>query len=110
VVGPLARDLDSITLLTRETIHMQPWLYDAKVHPIPWRNDLYDEVQSRPLVIGYLVDDGMVKVHPPIELAVKEACLKLQEAGHEVMKWDVSGHAECIQIMVSAVTCSFDHS
>lgn len=100
VVGPLARDLDSILLLTKETINQQPWLYDAKVHPIPWREDIYEEVQSRPLVIGFLVDDGMVKVHPPIERAVREACEKLAEAGHELVEWDVSGHTECIQIMV----------
>ncbi|KAK0855473.1 hypothetical protein LTS02_011088 [Friedmanniomyces endolithicus] len=101
VVGPLARSLPSLHLVTKAVIDAKPWELDPKVLPLPWREEAYKEVQSRPLVIGLLVDDGVVKVHPPVERVVREVAAKLREAGHEVIDWDPSGHEECIRIMVS---------
>lgn len=83
-------------------IDAAPWEHDPKVVPLPWRADVEAEIQSRPLVIGLLVDDGVVKVHPPVERVVRDAARKLEAAGHEVIPWDYSGHQECIEIMVSA--------
>lgn len=56
---------------------------------------------TRPLVIGVIMDDGVVKVHPPIERVMKEARSKLESAGHELIDWDVSGHDECVRVLVS---------
>jgi len=86
--------------MTKETINAKPWLYDAQVHMLPWRQDQYEEMQSRPLVIGVISDDGVVKVHPPIERVLQEVREKIKAAGHEVVPWDVSGHDDCIHIMV----------
>lgn len=61
---------------------------------------MYQAVQSRPLVIGLMVDDGVVKVHPPVERVVREAAAKLQAAGHKIVAWSPEGHAECIDVMV----------
>lgn len=99
MIGPLARSLSSIELVTKSIIDQRPWDLDPKIHPLPWRQDVYEEVQSRPLVIGLLVDDGVVKVHPPIERVVKEVAAKLQKAGHEVIPWNNDGHARCVEIM-----------
>jgi len=52
-------------------------------------------------VIGLLTDDGVVKVHPPIERVLTDVAEKLRQAGHEVFEWDGSGHQECINIMVN---------
>ncbi|KAK0298832.1 hypothetical protein LTS00_002594 [Friedmanniomyces endolithicus] len=101
VVGPLARSLASVHIVTRAVIDAKPWELDPKVLPLPWREDVYKVVQSRRLVIGLLIDDGVVKVHPPVERVVREVAAKLREAGHEVIDWDPSGHEECIRIMVS---------
>lgn len=101
VVGPLARSLNTLHLIIEETIKAEPWKYDAKVLPMPWRQEHYDEMLSRPLVIGMMIDDGVVKVHPPIERVLREVREKLETAGHEVVDWDASGHEKCIQIMVS---------
>jgi len=109
VVGPLARSLDTLHLLIKETIKAEPWKYDTKVHPIPWRQEHYDEMLSRPLVIGILLDDGVVKVHPPIERVLREVREKLETAGHEVVDWDASGHAECIRIMANLFMHKPDH-
>jgi amidase len=99
-IGPMTRSLSSITTITKSVINAEPWLLDPRVVPIPWRDSIYEEVQSSPLVIGVIVDDGVVKVHPPIERALKELAAKLKEAGHELVDWEPSLHKECIEIMV----------
>ncbi|TVY30270.1 Acetamidase [Lachnellula hyalina] len=98
-IGPMTRSLSSMTTITKAVINGQPWFLDPKVVPIPWRDSMYEEIQSRPLVIGILLDDGVVKVHPPIERALKELAAKLEEAGHELVTWEPSLHKECIDIM-----------
>ncbi|OCK85084.1 acetamidase [Lepidopterella palustris CBS 459.81] len=100
VVGPLSRNLDSLTIATKTIIDAAPWTLDPKCYPVPWRNDAFLEVQSRPLVIGLLADDGVVKVHPPIARILEEVANKLRNAGHEVLPWDPSdNHRECIETM-----------
>lgn len=97
----MARTLSTLTLVTKMVIEAQPWRLDPRCLPIPWREEQYQDVQSRPLVVGLLLDDGVVKVHPPIERALKEMEEKLVAAGHEVVHWDPSGHRDLIDIMVS---------
>lgn len=101
VVGPMARSLSSIELATRHVIDAKPWEHDPTCHRLPWREELYQEVQSRPLVIGLLIDDGHVRAHPPIERVVKEAAAKLEKAGHTIVPWSAEGHAEAIEVMAS---------
>ncbi|KIX06264.1 uncharacterized protein Z518_04239 [Rhinocladiella mackenziei CBS 650.93] len=98
-VGPLTRSLSSLTTVMQQVIEMKAWIFDPKVVPIPWRQDVYEEVHQRPLTIGVLFDDGVVKVHPPIERVLRELESKLKAAGHEIVPWDASGHRECIEIM-----------
>lgn len=100
-VGPMTRSLFSLVTVMQNVIDAQPWVLDPKVTPIPWRQDMYGQVQTRPLTIGVLVDDGVVKVHPPIERVLKELEAKLKAAGHEIVLWNCTGHKECIEIMVS---------
>lgn len=100
-IGPMARTLSSLTHAMQLVLQAQTWLRDPKVAPIPWREEIFQEAQTRPLTIGILVDDGVVKVHPPIERVLKELESKLKAAGHDIVQWDASGHKECIEIMVS---------
>lgn len=99
-VGPLARALSSIHIVTKELIKLQPWEFDARVAPIPWRQDAYDMFQNKPLTIGLLVDDGVVRPHPPITRVLLSLVEKLKQAGHEVVEWNADLHPECIQVMV----------
>lgn len=99
VVGPLARSLSSLKNVTQAVIEAQPWNTDPQIVPIPWRSDMFDEVQQRPLVIGILVDDGTVRAHPPIIRVLHEVANKLRTAGHEIVQWNSDHHAECIEIM-----------
>jgi len=89
-------------------VDAQPWRLDPRCLPIPWREEQCREVQSRPLVVGLLLDDGVVKVHPPIERALKEMEAKLIAAGHEVVYWDPSGHKTLIEIMVRSPLSSLN--
>jgi len=102
----MARSLASIVMIMKAVIEAKPWLLDPKCIPIPWRSHLYEEVQSRPLTVGIMFDDGVVKVHPPIERALREAAQLFEKAGHEIIPWPPTGHKECIAIMVSIISSS----
>jgi amidase len=101
-VGPMARSLSSLTLITRLVIEAGLWNSDPQLPPLPWRADIFDTFAQKPLVIGTMLDDGGVKVHPPIERVFKDVVSKLQKAGHEVAEWDTSLNEKCIAIMVSS--------
>ncbi|KAE8420862.1 amidase signature domain-containing protein [Aspergillus pseudocaelatus] len=98
VIGPMARSLHSLTEVTKAVIDSQPWDLDPRCIALPWRSALYREVQSRPLTIGVIWDDGVVKVHPPIQRALDHLVSKLRSAGHEIVTWDPVGHAGIINI------------
>ncbi|KAE8370242.1 amidase signature domain-containing protein, partial [Aspergillus caelatus] len=98
VIGPMARSLHSLTEATKAVIDSQPWDLDPRCIALPWRSALYREVQSRPLTIGVIWDDGVVKVHPPIQRALDHLVSKLRSAGHEIVTWDPVGHAGIINI------------
>ena len=51
------------------------------------------------MVIGLIVDDGVVKVHPPIARALRELSAALKAQGHEVIAWDTADHSACIELM-----------
>lgn len=99
-VGPLARSLASLHLVTKAVINARPWDRDPRAHSLPWRDNVYQEIQSRPLVIGLLMDDGVVEIHPPIRRVLQYVVNILQRAGHEVVPWNPDGHKECVEIMV----------
>lgn len=101
-VGPMARSLSSLTLVMKELIQMNPWERDARCAPIPWRGDVFEKFRSKPLTIGLLTDDGVVRPHPPISRTLLSLVEKLRIAGHDIVEWNAELHAECIQVMVSS--------
>ena len=111
-VGPIGRSLDSIIDVTRLITQARPWNDDPRAHRLLWYEYEYQSIQSRPLFIGLLLDDGVVKVHPSIERVVKEAAAKLQAAGHMIIPWTADGHAESIEVMVKLIVenTGFDHA
>jgi amidase len=66
----------------------RPWEIDHQVTPIPWRTELC--TTTKRLRIGYIVDDGVVKVQPPVARAIEEVAQALRETGHE--GWSVLYH------------------
>ncbi|KAJ5166482.1 uncharacterized protein N7482_005263 [Penicillium canariense] len=98
-VGPMARDLASISYITKLIANARPCDLDPRCTPLPWNETAFQEIQNRPMVIGLILDDGMVKVHPPITRALQELSTALTAQGHEVVIWDIADHAGCIEIM-----------
>ncbi|KAJ5107575.1 Amidase [Penicillium angulare] len=98
-VGPMARDMQSLQYIAQLVANARPWDLDPRCAPLPWNEAAFNEIQTRPLVIGLILDDGIVKVHPPITRALQELTNKLKAHGHEVIIWDTSDHAACIELM-----------
>lgn len=98
-IGPLTRDLPTLITVVKEFLLAEPWILDPNVTPVPWREDVFQSVQKRPLRVGVILDDGVVKPHPEIEAAVRLAANMLEAAGHEIVNWDTTDHMECIKIM-----------
>ncbi|PWY83040.1 amino acid/polyamine transporter [Aspergillus heteromorphus CBS 117.55] len=98
-VGPMARDLSSLCYVSRLVANAQPWQLDPKCTPLPWNEESFQEVQNRPLVIGLILDDGVVRVHHPIERALRDLSAKLEAQGHEIVAWDASDHLDYIKLM-----------
>jgi amidase len=96
----MARSLSTLVTVMQHVINSRPWVLDPNVAPIGWQHDVFEEIQSRPLTIGILIDDGVVKIHPPIERVLRDLEAKLKASGHEIVPWDCTGHKECIEIMV----------
>lgn len=95
----MARDLKSLCYISRLVADSRPWELDPRCPPLPWNENVFKDVQSRPLVIGLILDDGVVRVHPPIERAIRELTAKLEAKGHELVTWDTSDHLKCINLM-----------
>ncbi|KAJ6145165.1 hypothetical protein N7470_009060 [Penicillium chermesinum] len=83
VVGPMARDLDTICHITKLVTDARPWDLDPRCTPIFWNEDIFQKIQTRPLVIGLMRDDGVVRVHPPIARVLEELAAVLEADGHE---------------------------
>ena len=98
-IGPMCKDLPTLITVMRECILAEPWTLDPNVTPIRWREEIFQSVQKRPLRVGVIFDDGVVKPHPEIEAAVHLAADMLEAAGHEIIAWDTSDHMDCIKIM-----------
>lgn len=99
-IGPLTRSLDTIHLTMSSLIHATPWEMDARCVPIPWREDMYNEALSRPLTIGVLFDDDVVRPNPPITRVLRSAVEALRAAGHDIIEWNADLHEECVRVMV----------
>ncbi|KAL2816394.1 amidase signature domain-containing protein [Aspergillus cavernicola] len=98
-VGPMARDLASICYISRLIANSRPWDLDPRCPPLPWNESVFEDIQSRPMVIGLILDDGVVKVHPPIERALRDLAANLEAKGHELITWDASDHLSYINLM-----------
>jgi amidase len=97
----MARDFGMIKYAMHSLIESNPWDHDARCAPLPWRGHLYEEMHSRPLTIGVLMDDGVVRPHPPITRALQDAVEALKLEGHEIVEWNTELHEQCIRTMVT---------
>lgn len=102
VAGPLSCTIDTQEVFWKGLLDAEPWEYEPTSYPIPWREHLAEKPKKK-LRIGWYVDDGMVKVQPPVERAVLEVVEKLKTVGHEVIPWDISTHKEGQRLWLKAI-------
>jgi Asp-tRNA(Asn)/Glu-tRNA(Gln) amidotransferase A subunit family amidase len=95
----MTRDLSSLTYITKQITSCAPWTLDPRCTPLPWNEPIFTLTQSKPLTIGLILNDGIVTPHPPITRALHELSSALTAQGHELIAWDTSDHADCIEIM-----------
>ena len=87
VAGPMACSITTIERYMEVLPEAKPWEVDQHVAPVAWRRELASPGAKR-LRIGFLVDDGVVKVQPPIARAIREVIEALKAAGHDGMITD----------------------
>ncbi|KAG5800720.1 hypothetical protein H9Q69_000279 [Fusarium xylarioides] len=85
-VGPMARSLNCLKLVTKLAIEAEPWAIDPQLPPVPWRDGIFQAKSTRPLVSGAMLEDGMVKIHPPVERVFRNLIIKLEATGHKVVQ------------------------
>jgi amidase len=77
----MSRNLATVEKYMEALPAASPWEIDPHVTPIQWRTELC--TTTKRLKIGYVIDDGVVKVQPPVARAVREVVDALKAAGHE---------------------------
>lgn len=64
VVGPMAHSASDLRLLMTSVLNEQPWLYDSKVIPMPWRvheeEAIYRKARLGNLSLAFYENDGSV--------------------------------------------------
>lgn len=106
VIGPLSGNLELIKLFMKVVIDAKPWTIDSACITLPWRID--EPCLPQKLRVGVLWDDGVVKPHPPVLRALREAVDSLRDADDvEVVDWYPYKHDEAWEIIVS---CSMHSS
>ncbi|KAH4036751.1 amidase [Parastagonospora nodorum] len=100
VLGPLSTSLSGLKLFMKTIIDSEPWLTEPALIPMPWRD--YDLPRDhRPLKVGVLWHDGVVRPHPPITRALKAVTDRLKETGSEVVEFTPHLHDEAWAILSS---------
>lgn len=96
VVGPIAHSAEDLKLFLTSVLAEEPWKYDPKVVPIPWRQAEEDAVKSKlhsgGLTLGYYSCDGVVLPHPPILRGIEKVVSTLNQNGHSVHPWTPYKH------------------
>lgn len=69
VVGPIAHSVPDMRLFVNSVLEQQPWSYDSKVIPLPWRQSEEDaiktKISSSQLTLGFFECDGNVRTRIP---------------------------------------------
>ena len=103
-LGPITRSARDLELFCRIMLDAKPWLIEPPIIEIPWKTDVANG-QSLPekLSFAILLDDEVVKPHPPILDALARTKRLLEFAGHNVILWKPKLQRESWELIVSLV-------
>lgn len=101
VLGPLARSARDLALFCKVMLDAQPWLLEAPLLEMPWKDDVANGLGLPPkLSFAIVWDDGVVAPHPPLQKALCRVKRALIDAGHEVIDWIPRNHQEGWDLIV----------
>uniref|UniRef100_A0A8C0HND9 Fatty-acid amide hydrolase 1 n=1 Tax=Buteo japonicus TaxID=224669 RepID=A0A8C0HND9_9AVES len=83
VLGPMARDVDSLALCMKALLCQEMFQLDPTVPPIPFDEEVYSS--SARLRVGYYDTDGYFPLPPCTRRAVRETREALRAAGHQLV-------------------------
>lgn len=96
VCGPITHSMQDMKLFVTSVLAEEPWKYDSKVVPMPWRQAEEDAIKSKlasgGLTLGYFNCDGNVLPHPPILRGMEKVVSTMKNAGHNVVPWKPYNH------------------
>ncbi|KAI0205858.1 amidase signature domain-containing protein [Astrocystis sublimbata] len=98
-VGILSTSMQGLELLLRADLSTKPWIRDPAVVPMPFRDEVARDWESRakpdgtpngatPLKSGVLWTDRTVQPHPPITRGLNIIVDAIRGAGHKVVDWN----------------------
>ncbi|KAK2835629.1 hypothetical protein Q5P01_016113 [Channa striata] len=83
--GPMAKDVDSLALCMQALLCDHMFYLDPTVPPMPFNMQIYHS--SKPLRIGYLIDDGYTQPTPSMARGIREVKALLEQAGHTLVPY-----------------------
>ncbi|XP_075037654.1 vitamin D3 hydroxylase-associated protein-like isoform X5 [Mixophyes fleayi] len=83
MIGPIARDVDSLVMAMRAVLCDDMFQMDPTVPPIPFNEKVYSS--TRPLRIGFYETDGQTMATPSMSRAVLQTKELLEKAGHKLV-------------------------
>ena len=90
VGGPVCRSARDNEYFIKTILAGEPWKATHSVVPLPWRTVALPEK----ITIGFIFDDGIVRPHPPITIAMEKLKTRLQDLPQfEVVDWKPFDHA-----------------
>uniref|UniRef100_A0A8D0GYG2 Fatty-acid amide hydrolase 1 n=1 Tax=Sphenodon punctatus TaxID=8508 RepID=A0A8D0GYG2_SPHPU len=87
VLGPMARDVDSLALCMRALLCEDMFRLDPTVPPMPFNEQIYTSTTR--LRIGFYDGDGYFEPSPSMRRAIHETKTLLQEAGHTLVPFTI---------------------
>ncbi|XP_068599706.1 fatty-acid amide hydrolase 1 [Brachionichthys hirsutus] len=84
-VGPMAKDVDSLALCMEALLCDHMFYLDPTIPPMPFNTQIFRS--TKPLRIGYLLNDGYTQPSPSMARGVWEVKALLQQAGHTLVPY-----------------------
>lgn len=95
--GPIATDRETIDLFMEVVLDGQPWKTDPSLETRPWT----PVTIRKPLKIGIMWSDGVVKPHPPVRRALNYVVEYCKRAGMTIVDWEPLDHGPTWDLYVS---------
>lgn len=95
--GPIATERETLELFMKVVLDGQPWKMDPSLETRLWK----PVTISKPLKIGVMWSDGVVKPHPPIKRALEHVTSHCKQAGMKVVEWEPLDHGPAWDLYIS---------